>query len=86
MGTESCIEAINKNKLHIIIIASDSAKRTIKNFEIKCKERKIPIYVFGTKEELSKSIGKSNKTVIGIRDRNLAQAIEKIFNGGDVIG
>ncbi len=86
MGTESCTEAITKNKLQIVIVACDSAQRTIKNFQIKCKEKGIPMYIFGTKEELSKSIGESNKTVIGIRDKNLARAIEKIFNGGDVIG
>ena len=42
--------------------------------------------VFGKKEDISKSIGKINKTVIGIKDKNLAGAIKKILNGGDVIG
>ena len=50
------------------------------------KEFNVPIYIFGDKENLSKSIGKDNKAVIGIKDRNLAEAIKKILNGGDVIG
>lgn len=82
IGTESTIEAINKNKVKIIIVAKDSSERTIKNFEMKCKEKNISFYVFGTKQEISKSIGNENKTVIGVKDRNLAQAIEKILNGG----
>ena len=40
----------------------------------------------GQIEELSKSIGKSNKAVIGIKDLNLSNEIQKINNGGDVIG
>ena len=80
------MEAINKNKVKIIIVAKDSAERTIKNFEMKCKEKNIPFYTFGTKEDISKSIGNENKTVIGVKDKNLALAIEKILNGGDVIG
>ena len=53
---------------------------------MKCKEKNIPFYTFGTKEDISKSIGNENKTVIGVKDKNLALAIEKILNGGDVIG
>ena len=32
------------------------------------------------------AIGKENKTVLGIKDKNLAEAIKKILDGGDVIG
>ena len=85
-GTESCEEAIAKKKVKLIIVAEDSSQRTIQNFEEKCKENKIDFYLFGKKEELSKSIGKINKTVIGVKDKNLAGAIQKILNGGDVIG
>ena len=37
-------------------------------------------------EEISKSIGKNNKAVIGIKDINFANSIQKKYNGGDVIG
>ena len=85
-GTESCLDMIAKHKLKLVIVAEDSAQRTIDNFKEKCKQNNIDFYIFGTKEELSKSIGKVNKTVIGIKDRNLAGAVIKILNGGDVIG
>lgn len=85
-GTEATIDMINKNKIKLIILAGDSSERTIDNFKRKCKENNIPVYIFGDKESISKSIGKSNKTVLGIRDKNLADAIKKILDGGDVIG
>lgn len=85
-GTESCLELINKRKVRLIILAEDSADRTINNFSNICKEKNIPIKVFGSKEEISKAIGQENKTVIGIRDKNFAEAILKIINGGEIIG
>ena len=85
-GTDSCLEMIAKRKVKLIIVAEDSSERTINNFKEKCKQNNIDLYIFGKKEELSKSIGKVNKTVIGIKDKNLAGAIQKILNGGDVIG
>lgn len=85
-GTEACEEAIEKKKVKLIIIAEDSAERTINNFKQKCEKNKIECYIFGKKEELSKAIGKVNKTVLGVKDKNLAEAIQKKLNGGDVIG
>ncbi len=85
-GTESCEEFIVKKKIKLILVAEDSAQRTIEHFQINCKEKGIPFYIFGKKEELSKAIGKENKTVVGVKDKNLAGAIQKILNGGDVIG
>ena len=41
---------------------------------------------FETIENLSKAIGKSNKAILGIKDNNFAQSIQKKYNGGDIIG
>ena len=84
-GTDSCLEMIEKKKIKLIIVAQDSSERTIRHFRDKCKEEQIDFYLFGQKEKLSKAIGKTNKTVIGIKDKNLAGAIIKMLNGGDVI-
>ena len=85
-GTESCLDMIAKRKLKLIIVAEDSSERTINNFKEKCVQNNIDFYVFGNKDDISRAIGKTNKTVVGIKDKNLAGAIQKILNGGDVIG
>lgn len=85
-GTESCLDMIARKKVKLIIVAEDSSERTINNFKEKCVQNNIDFYVFGNKEDISRAIGKSNKTVVGIKDKNLAGAIQKILNGGDVIG
>ena len=50
------------------------------------KKYDISIIISGKIEELSKAIGKSNKAILGIEDINLSREIQKINNGGDVIG
>lgn len=86
LGTDSTMDMISRKKIRLVIVAKDSSERTINHFKEKCKKFNVPIYIFGDKENLSKSIGKDNKAVIGIKDKNLAEAIKKILNGGDVIG
>lgn len=85
-GTESCLDMIGRRKVKLIIVAEDSSERTINNFRTKCEEYNIDFYIFGKKNEISKAIGKVNKTVVGVKDKNLAENIKKIINGGDVIG
>ena len=60
--------------------------RTKKNFEMLCTNNHIPFIVFGAIEENSKAIGQVNKAVIGIKDKNLSDAIIKSINGGEFIG
>ena len=70
----------------MIIVAEDSSERTKDKFKKLSDEYKIPIIILGEIEELSKSIGKSNKAVLGIEDINLSNEIQKINNGGEIIG
>lgn len=83
-GTEVVLEAIEKNKVKLVIIAEDAASRTIKNIKFACEKNKIKVIIYGNIFDNSKYIGKQNRAVIGIRDEKLSLAIEKIIHGGDV--
>lgn len=85
-GADSVEDKIKKNKVKILLVAEDSSKRTQEKFIKLSKEYKIRFIISGNIDELSKSIGKENKAIIGIEDINLAKEIEKIYDGGDVIG
>ena len=85
-GTESTIDNIIKRKVKLIIIEKDASDRTKKNFYELCERYNINIIEFEDIYSLSKAIGKPNKAVIGIKDINFVKEIEKIYNGGDVIG
>lgn len=85
-GTEATLTAINKNKVKLIIISEEAAERTKTNFEQSCKKNNIPMHVLLKTEELSRTIGKENKVVVGITDENFSKEIIKMINGGEVIG
>ena len=85
-GTDACVSDIEKNKIKLIIIASDASERTKNNFNNFCNNNGIKIIECLTIDEISHAIGKNNKAVIGIKDVNFANEIEKIINGGEAIG
>ena len=85
-GSDSCIEAIMQNKIKLVLIAKDASERTRTNFKKLCTDRKVPIYEEFEEYDLSHTIGKQNKVVIGVCDDNFSKEIIKILNGGEVIG
>ena len=85
-GTESVTESVEKKKAKLVIVASDSAERTKRNFFRICESGNVNIREFGKIEELSRSIGKENKVVIAIKDINFSNEIIRLIDGGEVIG
>lgn len=85
-GTDACTDLISKKKIKLLIVAEDASDRTKRNFEFICQNNNTKIYFFGNIDDLSRAIGKSNKAVIGIKNKNFADQIEKIINGGEIIG
>lgn len=85
-GADSVEMEISKRKVKLVILAEDSSERTKKKFIEICEEENIPIIIQEKIEVLSKAIGKENKAIIGIKDSSLAKQIEKIKNGGEIIG
>ena len=63
-GTDACLQEIEKHNVKLLILAVDSADRTKKVFNEKCKEFNITVYEGLTIDEISNSIGKPNKGII----------------------
>ena len=85
-GADSVETQIRKRKINLVIIAENSSERTKDKFKKISQENGIPYIIIGEIDELSKAIGKSNKAIIGIKDLNLSKEIQKINNGGEIIG
>ena len=85
-GKDACTDLIEKRKIKLVIVAMDAADRTKKDVKFICDNNNTKICFYGPIESLSKAIGKSNKAIIGIKEENFAKQIEKIINGGEVIG
>lgn len=89
-GEEDVLNGIEKGKISLTIIAKDMPEKAKNRMEKKLihayenlyfevsglKEKEdIRVIIVGTKEENSSAVGKVNKPVIGIKDRNLAKGI-----------
>ena len=81
-GTDSTQQEIQKGKVKLIIVAENSSDRTKRKFTQLCEKNNIPILIYNNIDNISKSIGKENKAVIGIKEINIAKEIEKIYNRG----
>ena len=85
-GADACLEEIKINKVKLLIIAEDASDKTKKNYVFYGDKYNIPVSITSTIDDLSRAIGKKNKAIIGIRDINLSNEIQKIINGGEIIG
>lgn len=85
-GADSVEIQVKKKKVYLIIVAQDASDRTKEKFKNISEKYKIPLIIVGKIEELSKAIGKSNKAILGVENLNLSKEIQKINNGGEVIG
>ena len=61
----------------LVIIAEDASDNTKKLFADKCLFYEVPVYNYGTKEDLGRAIGKDLRSSVGVCDAGLADAIIK---------
>lgn len=85
-GADAVKEVILSKKVFAVIIAEDSSLTTREKFLRYASENDIKCFVFGSIDENSKAIGKKNKAIIAVKDKNFSEAICRIINGGDAIG
>lgn len=85
-GADSVELEIKKRKVFVVIISTEASTRTKEKFKKLIEEYRVKVIEFGEIDELSKAIGKSNKAVLGVLDRNIANEILKKYNGGEFIG
>ena len=84
-GMDAVSDEIKKNKVKLLIIAEDASEKTASNIKYLAERKKVPILVIGTIENNSKAIGKENRAIIGIKDKNISDGIKKLC-GGEAFG
>lgn len=84
-GMDAVSDEVKKNKVKLLIMAEDISEKTASNIKYLAQRKKVPILVMGTIEKNSKAIGKENRAMIGIKDKNIAEGIKKIC-GGEAFG
>ncbi len=76
-GEFSTEKAVKTGQAYMVIVSEEASANTNKMFTNMTDFYEVPMYVFGTKEELGRCIGKEFRASLAITDENLANAVEK---------
>lgn len=74
-GEMQTLDAVRKGSAMLVIIAEDASDNTGKLFHDKCSYYGVPLFRYGTKEELGRAIGKDFRSSLGVCDAGLADTI-----------
>ena len=75
-GEFSTEKAVKTGHAYLVIVSEEASANTNKMFTNMTDFYEVPMYVFGTKEELGRCIGKEFRASLAITDVNLANAVE----------
>ena len=78
-GSDMVEEKVKYKQVSLLIIAEDASENTKEKFRRIANQNKLPLYECSTINELSFKIGKNNKAILGIMDKNFAEKINKLF-------
>ena len=88
-GEFSTEKAVKTGTAYLVIVSEEASANTLKMFTNMTEFYEVPMYVFGSKEELGRCIGKEFRASLAIIDENLANAVENklkacnLNNGGN---
>ena len=75
-GEFSTEKAVKTGHAYLVIVSEEASNNTNKMFTNMTDFYEVPMYVFGTKEELGRCIGKEFRESLAITDENLENAVE----------
>lgn len=75
-GEFSTEKAVKTGHAYLVIVSEEASANTNKMFTNMSDFYEVPMYVFGTKDELGRCIGKEFRASLAITDENLANAVE----------
>ncbi len=66
-------EEVQKHKIKLVIVAKDISEKSRENIKFVCTNNEVKVIEFSTMEELGNIIGKKNRAIVGIKDKNFSK-------------
>jgi ribosomal protein L7Ae-like RNA K-turn-binding protein len=82
-GEFSTEKAVKEGKAALVIVGADASENTRKMFFNMCSYRRIPLYLYASKEELGRAIGKEMRASIAVTDAGMAANIIRHLENGN---
>ncbi len=84
-GEFSVEKAVKEGRASMVIVSVEASDNTKKKFTNMCSYYTVPIYFYGTKEELGHFMGKEFRASVAILDEGFKNALEKQFLSMEVM-
>ncbi len=72
-------QGVLNQEVFLVIVANEASNNTKKLFQDKCSYRAIPCKVWGSSEEIGRSVGKPYRVVVGVTNEKLATKLAHII-------
>lgn len=76
-GSLATEKAVKNGKAETVIVSEDASDNTVKMFRNMCLFYEVPMFRYGSKEELGHAMGKEMRTSLAITDEGFAKSIRK---------
>lgn len=73
-------KAVKSYTAELVIVAEDASDNTKKMFTNMCEFYEVPMFVYGTKDELGHSMGKEMRASLAVTDSGFAKSLTKLLN------
>lgn len=78
-GEFSVEKAVKTKKAFLVLVSEEASDNTKKLFRNKCKHYQIPVYIYGSREELGSSTGNRQRASIAVTDEGFSRTIIKML-------
>lgn len=69
--------AVKSGRAGLVIVSAEASENTKKKFRNMCSFYEVPVYFYGTKDELGAAIGCEFRASLAVLDEGLSRSIEK---------
>lgn len=74
-GEFSVEKAVKERKAKLVIVSEEASDNTKKLFTNKCKFYDVPVFIYGSKDELGNATGNVNRASIAVLDSGFSKKI-----------
>ena len=81
IGTAGVRAGLQRDEIALVVVAADASQRTEEKVIRLARAKGIPVSVGASTQVLGQSVGRDSVQTVGVRDRQLANAIETRMYG-----
>lgn len=82
-GEFSVEKAVKERKAKLVIVSKEASDNTKKLFINKCKYYDVPLFIYGSRQELGNATGNQNRVSIAVLDSGFSKKVISMLTGNN---